>query len=379
MNNERKMSDRQSIKKAIIISSIMLVVIVGLFAGIIGIKSYNSKNVSKKVVKEDIIGTGISVGKMKIEITSDNLDKVEILDKENEDYLGTRMCTYNGIVKIKDENYEANIPFESSYAYMARNKKWELWSVDLDKNDENFELVIKTEATDDVIKKAFVGETMSGIEITDSISNTITLISKEDDGEGTVKIEAEFYDTSKSPKEKIIVKSDVKFNGEKWALYNCYSKREKNTVTASNSSASSSNSSSNTSITSSNNSSSTANSSTTKSLKETYLEKYNKLAEELSTLERSYSNSSTETEKKELANKKYSKWDEFLNEIWATLTDNMESSEFEALTQVQMSWITEKESIAKNKGGSLDSLEGLKSLSESTKSRCYTLINNYME
>ena len=377
MNNEKKRSDSESIKKAIIISSIMLVVIVGLFAGIIGIKSYNSKNVSKKVVKEDIIGTGISVGNIKIEITSDNLDEVEILDKENETDLGTRMCTYNGIVKIKDENYEANIPFESRYVYIGGNKKWELWSVDLDKNDDNFELVIKTEATDDVIKKAFVGETMSGIEITDSISKTITLTKKEDDGEGTVEIEAEFYDTSKSPKEKIIVEADVKFNGEKWALYNCYSKREKNTVTASSSSGSSSNSSSNTSITSSDNS--TTNSDITNSLKETYLEKYNKLAEELSTLERSYSNSSTETEKKELANKKYSKWDEFLNEIWTTLTENMESSEFEVLTQVQISWITEKESIAKNKGGSLDSLEGLKSLSESTKSRCYTLINNYME
>lgn len=378
MNNEKKRSDSESIKKAIIISSIMLVVIVGLFAGIIGIKSYNSKNVSKKVVKEDIIGTGISVGNIKIEITSDNLDEVEILDKENETDLGTRMCTYNGIVKIKDENYEANIPFESSYVYIGGNRKWELWSVDLDKNDDNFELVIKTEATDDVIKKAFVGETISGIEITDSISKTITLTEKEDDGEGTVEIEAEFYDTSKSPKEKIIVEADVKFNGEKWALYNCYSKREKNTVTASSSSENSSNSSSSASITSNNNNSAT-NSYATKSLKETYLEKYNKLAEELSTLERSYSNSSTETEKKELANKKYSKWDEFLNEIWTALKSNMESSEFEALTQVQISWITEKESIAKNKGGSLDSLEALKSLSESTKSRCYTLINNYME
>ena len=378
MNNEKKRSDSESIKKAIIISSIMLVVIVGLFAGIIGIKSYNSKNVSKKVVKEDIIGTGISVGNIKIEITSDNLDEVEILDKENETDLGTRMCTYNGIVKIKDENYEANIPFESSYVYIGGNRKWELWSVDLDKNDDNFELVIKTEATDDVIKKAFVGETISGIEITDSISKTITLTKKEDDGEGTVEIEAEFYDTSKNPKQKITIEADVEFNGEKWAIYDCYSKREKNTVTASSSLGSSSNSSSSTSITSNNNNSYT-NSYTTKSLKETYLEKYNKLAEELSTLERSYSNSLTETEKKELANKKYSKWDGFLNEIWTTLMENMESSEFEALTQVQISWITEKESIAKNKGGSLDSLEGLKSLSESTKSRCYTLINNYME
>lgn len=378
MNNTTKGSDRQSIKRAIIISSIMLVVIVGLFVGIIGVKSYNSKNVSKKVVKADIIGTGISVGNIKIEITSENLDEVEILDKENETDLGTRMCTYNGIVKIKDENYEANIPFESSYVYIVRNKKWELWSVDLDKNDDNFELLIKTEATDDVIKKAFVGETIAGIEITDSISKTITLTNKEDDGEGTVEIEAEFYDTSKNPKEKIIVEADVKFNGEKWDIYNCYSKREKNTVTASSLSGSSTNSYSSTSITSNNNNSDT-NSYTTKSLKETYLEKYNKLAEELSALERSYSNSSTETEKKELANKKYSKWDEFLNEVWTTLTENMESSEFEALTQVQISWITEKESIAKNKGGSLDSIEGLKSLSESTKSRCYTLINNYME
>lgn len=191
----------------------MLVVILGLFAGIIGFNSYNSKNVSKKVVKVDIIGTGISVDNIRIDITSENLDKVEILDKKNEIDLGIRMCTYNGIVKIKDENYEANIPFESSYIYIGRNKKWELLSVDLDKNDDNFELVIKKEATDDVIKKAFVSETISVIEITESISKTITLTNKEDDGEGIVEIEAEFYDTSKSSKEKIIVDADVKFNG----------------------------------------------------------------------------------------------------------------------------------------------------------------------
>lgn len=191
----------------------MLVVILGLFAGIIGVNSYNSKNVSKKVVKVDIIGTGISVDNIRIDITSENLDKVEILDKKNEIDLGIRMCTYNGIVKIKDENYEANIPFESSYIYIGRNKKWELLSVDLDKNDDNFELVIKKEATDDVIKKAFVSETISVIEITESISKTITLTNKEDDGEGIVEIEAEFYDTSKSSKEKIIVDADVKFNG----------------------------------------------------------------------------------------------------------------------------------------------------------------------
>lgn len=191
----------------------MLVVILGLFAGIIGVNSYNSKNVSKKVVKVDIIGTGISVDNIRIDITSENLDKVEILDKKNEIDLGIRMCTYNGIVKIKDENYEANIPFESSYIYIGRNKKWELLSVDLDKNDDNFELVIKKEVTDDVIKKAFVSETISVIEITESISKTITLTNKEDDGEGIVEIEAEFYDTSKSSKEKIIVDADVKFDG----------------------------------------------------------------------------------------------------------------------------------------------------------------------
>lgn len=368
-------------KVAIIITIIFTIIFtIGIsFFGIMAFQDYQSKNVSKKLIKKDLIGATFSIDSIDVEVTEENLKSMELTDKEVETELGVRGCIYYGKIKIEEEKYSLEVPIEVYYMFNPRGRFWSLGYQEFRRRAEERVIEIKEEATEEVLRNSFVGQTISGIEVTEEIAKRITIdnIEEDENNNGIVYVDATLYDNSKTPEEIINIESTIKFKETGWTVSRVYGKREKNTVTASNLSGSSSNSSSNTSITSSNNS--TTNSSTTKSLKETYLEKYNKLAEELSTLERSYSNSSTETEKKELANKKYSKWDEFLNEIWTTLTENMESSEFEVLTQVQISWITEKESIAKNKGGSLDSLEGLKSLSESTKSRCYTLINNYME
>ena len=349
------------------------------FFGIMAFQDYQSKNVSKKLIKKDLIGATFSIDSIDVEVTEENLKSMELTDKEVETELGVRGCIYYGKIKIEEEKYSLEVPIEVYYMFNPRGRFWSLGYQEFRRRTEERVIEIKEEPTEEVLKNSFVGQTISGIEVTEEIAKRITIdnIEEDENSNGIVYVDATLYDNSKTPEEKINIESTIKFKETGWTVSRVYGKREKNTITASSSLENSSNASSNTSITSSDNS--TTNSDITNSLKETYLEKYNKLAEELSTLERSYSNSSTETEKKELANKKYSKWDEFLNEIWTALKSNMESSEFEALTQVQISWITEKESIAKNKGGSLDSLEALKSLSESTKSRCYTLINNYME
>ena len=368
-------------KVGIIITIIFTIIFtIGIsFFGIMAFQDYQSKNVSKKLIKKDLIGATFSIDSIDVEVTEENLKSMELTDKEVETELGVRGCIYYGKIKIEEEKYSLEVPIEVYYMFNPRGRFWSLGYQEFRRRTEERVIEIKEQPTEEVLKNSFVGQTISGIEVTEEIAKRITIdnIEKDENNNGIVYVDATLYDNSKTPEEKINIESTIKFKETGWTVSRVYGKREKNTITASSSSENSSNASSNTSITSSDNS--TANSDITNSLKEIYLEKYNKLAEELSTLERSYSNSSTETEKKELANKKYSKWDEFLNEIWTTLKSNMERSEFEALTQVQISWITEKESIAKNKGGSLDSLEGLKSLSESTKSRCYTLINNYME
>ncbi len=365
-------------RKVSIIITIIFTIGISFF-GIMAFQDYQSKNVSKKLIKKDLTGATFSIDSIDVEVTEENLKSMELTDKEVETELGVRGCIYYGKIKIEEEKYSLEVPIEVYYMFNPRGRFWSLGYQEFSRRTEERVIEIKEEPTEDVLKNSFVGQTISGIEVTEEIAKRITIdnIEEDENNNGIVYVDATLYDNSKTPEEKINIESTIKFKETGWTVSRVYGKREKNTITESSSSGNSSNASSNTSITSSDNS--TTNSDITNSLKETYLEKYNKLAEELSTLERSYSNSSTETEKKELANKKYLKWDEFLNEIWTTLKSNMESSEFEALTQVQVSWITEKESIAKNKGGSLDSLEGVKSLSESTKSRCYTLINNYME
>ncbi len=264
-------------------------------------QDYQSKNVSKKLIKKDLIGATFSIDSIDVEVTEENLKSMELTDKEVETELGVRGCIYYGKIKIEEEKYSLEVPIEVYYMFNPKGRFWSLGYQEFRRRAEERVIEIKEEATEEVLRNSFVGQTISGIEVTEEIAKRITIdnIEEDENNNGIVYVDATLYDNSKTPEEIINIESTIKFKETGWTVSRVYGKREKNTVTASNLSGSSSNSSSNTSITSSNNS--TTNSSTTKSLKETYLEKYNKLAEELSTLERSYSNSSTETEKKELA------------------------------------------------------------------------------
>ena len=56
----------------------------------------------------------------------------------------------------------------------------------------------------------------------------------------------------------------------------------------------------------------------------------------------------------------------------------------EKLKKEELAWISQKESDAKNsadkvKGGTLEPVNYSLSLADSTKKRCYELVNNYMQ
>lgn len=223
---EERMNKKGTKKLGVII--LILVIILGVFGVKFSIESYYKKNVPYKIIKQDVIGTTVSVNGIKMEITKENLESVKIEEKEIEVDFGIYICTYNGIVTISDKNYDAEIPFESSYMRSRVAKDWELWNVELDNDEDNVDLSINSYITEEIIQEAFIGKTVSGLKITDSIAHNITLIDEDDDFEGTVEIEAELYDTSKNPKQRIIIEADFRFDGETWNMRRFSSEREKN-------------------------------------------------------------------------------------------------------------------------------------------------------
>lgn len=81
---------------------------------------------------------------------------------------------------------------------------------------------------------------------------------------------------------------------------------------------------------------------------------------------------------------KYKLWDAALNEIYNDLKNNLSANDMEKLKQEELKWISKKESDAKNsgdkaKGGTLEPVKYTLSAADSTKKRCYELVNNYMQ
>lgn len=80
----------------------------------------------------------------------------------------------------------------------------------------------------------------------------------------------------------------------------------------------------------------------------------------------------------------YKFWDDALNEIYKELQKTLISSDMEKLKKEELAWISQKESDAKKsadkvKGGTLEPVYYSLSLADSTKKRCYELVNNYMQ
>lgn len=116
--------------------------------------------------------------------------------------------------------------------------------------------------------------------------------------------------------------------------------------------------------------------------KEKYIAKLDAIEKGLSDLDKLYAG--TTLEMKSAAGQEYKRWDDALNEIYKNLKDNLDKDTIAKLEQEELNWIKEKESKAKSdslqyKGGTLEGLEYTTSLSNSTKERCYYLVNNYMK
>lgn len=80
----------------------------------------------------------------------------------------------------------------------------------------------------------------------------------------------------------------------------------------------------------------------------------------------------------------YKLWDDALNEIYKDLQNALPSGEKIKLKEEELSWISKKETNAQNeadkvKGGTLEPVYYGLSAVDSTKNRCYELVNKYME
>lgn len=95
-------------------------------------------------------------------------------------------------------------------------------------------------------------------------------------------------------------------------------------------------------------------------------------------------NPQTTLEIMECTNNMYNMWDDLLNDIWGVLKEQLSSNEMKELTFLEKQWIKDKESDAEEamnqyEGGTEGQIEYYSSLLNSTKERCYYLVENYMK
>ena len=96
-----------------------------------------------------------------------------------------------------------------------------------------------------------------------------------------------------------------------------------------------------------------------------------------------FNNTITTKDMRSTSGSQYKLWDDALNEIYKELQKTLPSSDMEKLKKEELAWISKKESDAKNsgdeaKGGTLEPVKYTLSAADSTKKRCYELVNNYM-
>lgn len=116
--------------------------------------------------------------------------------------------------------------------------------------------------------------------------------------------------------------------------------------------------------------------------KDEFLQKLNSIKNELDELQEN-SNATTTREMEEEAEHIYSTWDNELNEIYSFLQEHLQKEDMDILREQQRAWIVYKEDTAKEeslkyKGGSMESITYLTTLSELTMNKCYELVHMYM-
>lgn len=118
--------------------------------------------------------------------------------------------------------------------------------------------------------------------------------------------------------------------------------------------------------------------------KQVFLESLDNLQKELDTLpDKEGSDSGATNAMKNYYGISYEKYDEALNAIYATLKKDLSQETMQDLQTKQLKWIEEKEAKAEEErlkydGGTFENVALYISLYESTKERCYELVNEYM-
>lgn len=119
------------------------------------------------------------------------------------------------------------------------------------------------------------------------------------------------------------------------------------------------------------------------SKKDIYLEKLDQLEDKLNVkLKDKYASPKTH-DMIDAANEDFKEWDDMLNEIYSILEEVLSKEDMDKLREEEIDWINikeikSKEAADKYKGGTIEPFMALSSLVDSTKRRCYELVNEYM-
>ena len=122
----------------------------------------------------------------------------------------------------------------------------------------------------------------------------------------------------------------------------------------------------------------------TESIKQIYLNKLNQLDENLKeTHDKRYASPVT-LDLINAANDEYKQWDDILNEIYSLLEEQLSQEDLDKLRAEEIEWINSKESKSKEaadeyKGGTIAPYMAISSSIDSTRKRCYELVNQYMK
>lgn len=92
----------------------------------------------------------------------------------------------------------------------------------------------------------------------------------------------------------------------------------------------------------------------------------------------------TTLDMREAAGERYKQWDAALNEIYNVLKGQLSSSDMKKLQSEEIQWISNRDAKAKKeslevKGGTMEPLVYTSSVQDTTKNRCYELIEKYMK
>lgn len=111
---------------ALLIIVITIITIIGAGGGYLYYRDYSEKNVPKKTIVSNIIGSEICIDGEYLEITSDNLKETNIIEKDIETEFGIRTVDYTGSILLKTSTYSVEVPFEIGYIFLGSTRSWEL-------------------------------------------------------------------------------------------------------------------------------------------------------------------------------------------------------------------------------------------------------------